>query len=248
MGVCTTCSTKNMLDAPINDFYGNMLIRKETCEKLSIEIKSCWQKGSISEENWKGKIVKNLLGKDLDERESDEYINFWTEVFKVIETRVLILAILLLCEKNLNDFKQRFKDLSRGILKFKDSLIEVSEGLSLLISKDMLKLVLEAYFALISLHCLKYSEKVKEDDTQGKKDIEKMYELQYIKGYTEFFIAETEKAILAQKKREKVSEGFVDFDDFFEQVYHISLAKDSTARINLENYSINKIREASRAG
>ena len=114
--------------------------------------------------------------------------------------------------------------------------------------KDAIKLVLEAYFALISLHCLKYSEKVKEDDTQGKKDIEKMYELQYIKGYTEFFIADTEKAILAQKKREKVSEGFVDFDDFFEQVYHISLAKDSTARINLENYSINKIREASRAG
>lgn len=247
MGVCTTCSTKNMLDAPINEFYANMLIRKETCEKFSNEIKSCWQKGSISEENWKGRIVKNILGKDLDERESDEYITFWTDVFKVIETRVLILAILFLCERNLNDFKQRFKDLSRGILKFKDSLVDVSDGLSLHISKDLLKQVLEAYFALVSIHCLKHSEKVKEDDTQGKKDIEKMYEISYIKEYAGYFISETEQTIIAQKKRGKISDDFVDFDDFFEQTYHLSLSRDPTVRINLESYSINKIREADKA-
>lgn len=243
MGICTICSTKNMLDAPINEFYANMLIRKITCEKFSTEVKSNWHKGAISEENWNNKIVKKILGKDLDEQDCEEYSNLWIAVFKLYETRVLILAILLLCEHNQNDFKQRFKDLCRGILKFKDSFKELSDGLTIIISKEMLQNVLECYVSIISAHCLKHSEKVKEDDSQGRKDLERMYDTSLIKEYVSNFIHITSNSIKIKRKEEAVQEDYFDFDDFIENTYQSTLSKDIIVRLNLENYSIARIRE-----
>lgn len=244
MGACTSCSSKNLLDVPINEFYANMMIRKTTCEKLSMEVKSCWSKGSISEETWNNKLVKELLGNDLEGKSSEEYYFFWTSMHKLYDPKILILASLLLCERNQNDFKQRFKDLSRGILKFKDSLIEVSDGLTMHISKDLLIQVLNTYVSLVSAQSLKYCEKIREDDTKGMSDLVKMYDKKYILEYVKELILNTEIALTKENKRKPAPEEFVDFDDFFEQTYHSLLTDDIQVRQNLELFSTSKLNKS----
>lgn len=109
------------------------------------------------------------------------------------------------------------------------------------ISKDLLSKVLITYVTLISAQSLKYCDKIREDNTKGKSDLEKMYSIKLITEYVKDLISKLEVSLKSQNKKTPVSEEFIDFDDFFEETYHSLLSDDIKVRLSLEEFSTNKL-------
>lgn len=240
MGICTSCSSKGMLETELNCFFELMQIRTTPQEKIVTGFKGKW-KGGLSLENWT-LLVNSYLGKHFDGNDNDHYKQFWTDCYEGADIKYLLLAVLFLCEKHTVQMKQQFESLCKGIFKFKDQFLQGSNNYKTYIKKDFLKRVIVEYITLISTKCINLAAPFKTDNSPGRKNLIEVYSPKIIDEYASNILQQLE--VDMKKKNVKVEyDEYTDFDEFFDNTYSNFLSHDKEVRSRLDDFGLKKLNE-----
>jgi hypothetical protein len=238
MGLCTSCSSKGMLESEINNFFDGMKLRKTSHEDIVVIVKGKW-KGGLNLEAWTY-LVNTILSRNLDGSENESYRQFWLDIYGQADIKFLILSILFLCEKHTVSMKQKFDSLTTTVFKQKDQYIKSSDGLKTYVKKDFLKTVMIEYINLISTKTINTATPFKNDTSTGKLNLVEVYKPKIIEDFSQSIIEELD-GVLKDKKIRIEHDGYTDFDEFFDITYSVLLHDDKEVRNRLDEYGVAKI-------